>query len=797
MPKRARSQKANGKEIELGRADPIDIDRHPDYVGGVATGEGHEADLTPVPGGPLPPRPPLPTPTPPEPFPTPLPRPFPEPRPFPLPRPWPLPSFCSAVSGTYRYAPQFRPRPTPAPLPVPGSRPVVPDREPDAIIPINLLVATVRVDVDRYHPQNRISVEVSRLFPRRSAHVIAEVTSDRCVGFNRRTIDADIVYRDGDADLIPGSTLTFTARPTSGLGYGAYELTISGDGSRSRSYSLRFDSPYFDRVEFEVDCVANAGTPVTTYDTGSHPNRPTDLPDETISLVTTYQRAGFDAVMSPNASVLPTSGAGANGTWSDQEMHNAMTTYWSRFADRPQWALWVLYAARHDRGRSLGGVMFDDIGPNHRQGTAIFTDSFIQDAPTGDPDPASWRARMQYWTAVHEMGHAFNLAHSWQKALGSPVAPGDPWVPLANEPEARSFMNYPFNVSGGQGAFFSDFRFRFSDDELVFMRHAPRRFVQMGNSDWFVNHGFEQPEALRHTGSWSLEVRTNRRRKDRRRNGYQFLEPVVLELKLKNTSTSSRKVDADMLSDGLHVNVFVRRRGGRPHRWRPMITRLHETEEVELRPEESIYGAHMVSASTGGWLIDDAGFYEVQAAVDMGDEIVVSNVLRLHVAPPTADEASLAPEYFTEDVGRAIAFQGAPDLPGVEDVLRTVREVSPDNPASKHAAVALSSPKLRSYKHLVFEDSGNAMSIQARDADIDEAAAQQSEALLDDPDAAADTFGHIPYFDRLRTLAEAIEDDGDEQRAIDVMSRTIDVMDDRDILASVIDNAKRRLERRR
>jgi hypothetical protein len=36
------------------------------------------------------------------------------------------------------------------------------------------------------------------------------------------------------------------------------------------------------------------------------------------------------------------------------------------------------------------------------------------------------------------------------------------------------------------------------------MRHAPRRFVQMGNSEWFVNHGFEatqRPRALGAVGS--------------------------------------------------------------------------------------------------------------------------------------------------------------------------------------------------------------------------------------------------------------------------------------------------------
>ena len=65
-------------------------------------------------------------------------------------------------------------------------------------------------------------------------------------------------------------------------------------------------------------------------------------------------------------------------------------------------------------------------------------------------------------------------------------------MPLADEPEARSFMNYPYNVAGGQAAFFADFEFRFSDQELLFIRHAPERFVQMGNAAWFDHHGFEE-----------------------------------------------------------------------------------------------------------------------------------------------------------------------------------------------------------------------------------------------------------------------------------------------------------------
>ena len=691
------------------------------------------------------------------------------PQPLPLQRPFEavFPVFCGAVSGRYRMVPT---RPPVSTEPFPS---------------VNLMSMTVRVDVDRFFPQNRISIEVNRLIPNIHAHVIAEVTSDSCLGYNRRTIVASINYRDGNAALIPGTTVTFRALRTNGFGYGAYELTLSGGGITPKTYGLSFESIYFDKIEFEVDQVDNAGTVITSYDTHAHPNRSSGLPAETLALTTIFQRAGFEATMSSGGGVISVSGAGANGTWSDAEMHNAMLTYWSRFANNPLWAMWVLYAARHDMGRSLGGIMFDDIGPNHRQGTAIFTNSFIQDVPVGDANPEAWRNRMQFWTAIHEMGHGFNLSHSWQKALGMA------WMPLANEPEARSFMNYPNKVVGGQTQFFSNFQFRFSDDELVFMRHAPRRFVQMGNSNWFDNHGFEAPEAFATTGNWNLAIRPNRAE-----NSYRFLEPVTLELKLLNTSGDSKTIEEDMLSDGRHVTIFVQRKGGELRQLRAMTSRCHQPHLDRIEAGHAIYGAHMISTSTDGWLIDEPGFYKVQAAVDLGTEIVVSNVLRIYVAPPVSlEEGIIGGDYFTEDVGRVLAFAGAPQLAQAQDVLRRLVTSCTDNPAAVHASVALSSPLLRDFKILVGLESGNGLKIVARPAKVDEASKIQLTALLKEPDKAADTVGHIPFFTLLQHLADSIKAKGDDKVALDVMTKTIRLMKSRKILPSVIENVERQIDR--
>jgi len=736
-------------------------DHHPDYLAGSIGEETSTPNqYTPHPDDPLP------GPLPPGPFPPRDPLPFDPPRPGPvLPNP-PLPvRFCGVVSGKYAYTPPARTIPGPEPVPL-----------------LNQLRITVRVDVDRFFPQQRISIEASRLIPRATAHVIAEVISDQCLSYNRRLVRARVVYRDGSTTLIPCDEILFEAKRTTGLGYGAYTITLSGSGMTTRVYKLSFKSRYFDPVEFEVDRVANAGTIVTSYGTDEHPNRPADLPAETVSLASVYQRSGFDVTMSAAESVIPVGDTGANGTWSDSEMHNAMQTYWSRFADKPNWAMWVLYAARHDQGRGLGGVMFDDIGPNHRQGTAIFTDSFIQDVPAGDAAPAAWRRRMQFWTAIHEMGHAFNLAHAWQKALGvDDGAPGDPWLPIPNEPESRSFMNYPFRVSGNESAFFSDFRFRFSDDELVFMRHAPRRFVQMGNSDWFVNHGFEAPSQLRQSGRFALALRPNRDS-----NVYAFLEPAVLEFKLTNLGQKPAAIDDHLLQDGRHVKVFVQREGGRTRQWRPLIARCTEEHDKSLSPGQSIYGAHNISASTTGWLIDEPGFYKIQAAVDVGDEVVVSNVLRLYVAPSAkAEENAIAPDYFTEDVARVLVFGGAPSLTSATNTLQQMVARCGNNPATMHATVALSSPLLKEYKELV-SNAGAGFTLKSTKANVESAAKAQSAVLTTAPDQAAESMGHIPYFDALDRLAGDLDQAGNGKAAKKVLQCSVDTMKKRKVLDRVI-----------
>lgn len=637
----------------------------------------------------------------------------------------------------------------------------------------------LRLDVDRHFPQMTASGTTVSLLSKQKSWIasVSKIAKWRYAGA--------IWYTDGfGSGGFAYDHVDISVTPSIfGIGGNAI-VVFTGPGGKTLTRKYPFETSSFHSVQFEFDSTSDS-EPITQIGTHDHPNRPASLASENLSIQTVFRRAGFNVSTSAAGSV-PVSGAGANTTWSDAEMHDAMQTYWSRFADAPQWALWTFWARQHDMGHSLGGIMFDDIGPNHRQGTAIFTDSFIRDVPAGDAAPAAWDQRMRFWTAVHEMGHAFNLAHSWQKSLGTP------WIPMADQPEARSFMNYPYFVSGGQAAFFSDFAYRFSDEELLFMRHAPSRFVQMGNADWFDHHSFEQAFAELPPAEYRLQVRANRESAV-----FDFLEPVVLELKLTNTSGEPKIIRADLL-DPQHVMTIVTSAGKEPRQWMPYARTCADAAATVLEPGASIYASLPIFAGLNGWDVSEPGSYEVVAVVEVDGRPLRSDAFSLRVASPRSyDEAGLAGAVFTEGVGRALAFDGTAVDAAANDTLMEAIDRLPDSRLAIHAAAAIARPLVRDFKVLQIPDGADAQTsvaeaggrIRTRAAHVDEGLQLSQSALLSAD--AAESLGHIRMHGLVDAITADVAREGADETAAAMQREMRDVFAARGVLPRVLDEVER------
>ena len=652
-------------------------------------------------------------------------------------------------------------------------------------LPIWTFREELRLDVDGRNPQMTVSGTRHGGLTSR-VHWIANLSP---AGANRWT--GTIWYKNGNTASFPYTQVDVKASKSFFASQRKATVTFSGGGSSStRTY--RFKSNYFHEVEFEFDSVK--GTAATTaIDSCAHPNRPASLPCETLSIEKIFRRAGFNVRKSGNDSVIPIPAAGANQTWSDMEMHDAMQVYWSRFADQAQWSMWTLFAGLHDQGNSLGGIMFDDIGPNHRQGTAIFNDSFISNAPNNDPKPAAWVERMKFWTACHEMGHSFNLAHSWQKA--HPPNWGTPWIPLSNEPEVRSFMNYPYNVAGGQTAFFADFEFRFSDQELLFMRHAPAEFVQMGNADWFEDHGFRESQVSPEP-KFRLELRANRPTAE-----FEFLEPVVLEMKLTNISGHPQVVAEDILSHSDDMTVILQKRGGRARQWAPYAQYCREHRSTVLGPGDSLYESLFVAAGRNGWDMAEPGIYTVQTALHLDQEDVVSAPIKVRVAPSQGyDEDYVAQDFFSDEVGRVLAFDGSRVLDSANNCLHEVTERLPKRQVATHALIALGNPLSRNYKRLAVGAGRAGMApageaggrFEVLKAEPGEAKKALETALFAKANRAAETLGHVDYKYYVDQFSDSLDKQGRHSDAAKCQSQMHKTLKSRKVLPKVLASIEKR-----
>lgn len=408
-------------------------------------------------------------------------------------------------------------------------------------------------------------------------------------------------------------------------------------GATASSFDCAFSSPHFRTVQYEQDVVQGARA-FNSYDTGSLPSGGSK---RTLSVVSAYAEAGIEVQLAGASNIVSTVGSGLDGRWSDAELHASMVEQFSLWRDDPQWKLWLLVATDHE-SQNLRGIMFDYRDARQRQGCAVFYDRIKGD------DADAQRAALR--TYVHELGHCFNLLHSWSKSSAMP--------PMPSRPDALSYMNYVQNFPGGAAAYWASFPFQFDDPEVVHLRHAFRDNIIMGGNFFgggaadFDIQTFNRPIADNSGLRLELEARKS----------FVLCEPTVIELKLYTTDLRGKRVHANIHPNNGFVQLVIRKPGGKVVAYRPLVERCVEPEFVVLDAERpSIYASAYVGYGKDGFYFDQAGFYQVSAvyhALD-GSE-VVSAPLTVRVRNPlSADEEEIADLYYGHDQGTLFYLLGS------------------------------------------------------------------------------------------------------------------------------------------
>ena len=500
----------------------------------------------------------------------------------------------------------------------------------------------LRVDVDRSRPMKRVSGDFYQTVGKTTSYFGSFVVDSPAITVSSSKV---VVKGMGRFTFAAGAPVVQVTIPRVNILQPQAAATLqffTVTNAPGASYHCPFSSLHFRTVRIETDSVSDlVGSTFASYNTGSLPSGGSA---RNLGVVSAFGEAGIGMVPTGGNNVINISEAQANATWSNAELHASMQTHFTLWSDVQQWCVWQLVAQQHDYGSGLYGIMFDQQG-KQRQGCAVFN--------AGIGGATAEQQRLQIYTYVHELGHCFNLLHSWQKSLASPPKP--------DRPDALSWMNYPwYYPKGGPAGFWSSFDFRFDDEELIHLRHGFRNDVIMGGNNFIVGSSLGREvlaDPISDESGLVLGISTHQR-------SFALGEPVVLELKLKATTTRGRRAHTWLHPDFGMVRIVISKPSGQVVAYEPMIDHLVGERQQVLGVDDEVRDSAYIGYGKGGFYFDQPGQYRVRAAYAALDgSQVLSDILTVRVRyPVTRDEDTLADLFMGDDQGVLLYLQGSDNV---------------------------------------------------------------------------------------------------------------------------------------
>ncbi|MEG4493687.1 hypothetical protein [Microcoleus sp. D3_18_C4] len=615
----------------------------------------------------------------------------------------------------------------------------------------------LRVDVDRTRPMKRLSGD------------FFQVSGGTTTYFGSFIVDAPTIKVTASQVVIKGlGSFTFAA------GSPVIQVTIqrkfifqpqapatveffTKGGVAGATYTCVFESVYFRSLRLETDQVSDVVTPIfSSYNTGSLPS---GGPARNLSVVSSYAEAGIEMIATAGNNVINIDEAGAGAKWSNSELHASMQKHFTLWQDLPQWAVWQVVAQLHDLGPGLYGIMFDQQG-KQRQGCAVFHQ--------GIGGETAEKLRLQLYTYVHELGHSFNLLHSWQKSLATP--------PGTNRPLALSWMNYPFNYPGpgGEATYWSQFAFQFDNEEVIHLRHAFRNNIIVGGNDFAIGSGLGQEvmaDPIRDESGLTFSISTNQK-------SFALGEPVVLQLMLGTTAAGGRRVHTWLHPNCGLVKIVIRKPSGAVVVYEPLIDHLVGQRESTIARDDVIPESAYIGYGKDGFYFDQPGNYRVRAvygALD-GSE-VFSDIITIRVRyPVTPIEEELAALFIGDKQGSLLYLLGSDDesLRSGNDAFEEVLAKYPKHAMANYVRMVKGINASRDFKTITddretrvivrpaeLDESAKLLTAVADSNILDPVSAQMSlsclaevQAKTGDEDAVSKTFSKISAME-VKTLRSA------------------------------------------
>lgn len=620
----------------------------------------------------------------------------------------------------------------------------------------------LRIDVDGVRPLKHVSGDFFQVSGRTVTLFGSFLAAPVTVAVSRTSVTITGVARLSYASAFNRIRITLPRRTGSEAPGQADIQWLNASGATGSRYLCDWESRFFRTVDLEQDCESGV-TPFASYDTGALPS---GGPRRTLSVASAFAEAGIEMRPTGQGNVIPIA---PGGTWSNAELHAAMQAQFSQWAELPQWKAWLLHARLHDRGPGLLGIMFDQHGAQ-RQGCAVFHQALAGTTAAHQRD--------QLYTCVHELGHCFNLFHSFHKSFMTP--------PQANRPAALSWMNYPQNFPGGAAAFWSAFPFQFDEQEIVHLRHGARNAVIMGGAPFGEGAALETltefAEPEQDASGLTFELRADR--------SFRLGEPVVVELKLSTRRTEGIVVHRHLHPSDGFVSIAIERSGGSTVVHAPLVEHCVRPETVVLdaaRP--AIYESAYIGSGDEGLAFAAPGLYRLRAVyLALDGSRVVSDTLELRVRGTHDDrDEAVADLLLDEQVGKLFTLLGSdgPEMASANARIETLIEEHKTHPLALYGRLVLGYVRARPFK-LVRPDAP----VQVREARPAEAVALLG-SVVDASTAPGRGLDSISLNQIFRRMIAALKTAGDDKGALGIGRRMLEAYRSRSLKPHVLAEIER------
>ncbi len=534
---------------------------------------------------------------------------------------------------------------------------------------------------DRYFIELRLDESVSGVI---SADIFTNDPLNKRFLASLRTVPGEHISLDDatwtiigedefDAKVMGTLTLSTTANdPKQIIAQLYFEQTLQGLPGRTHiNFAATWVSKYLRTLGIEME-----------IEQGVAPPRPFDFNGRMITIESCFEDAGFEVTDVGQIDRIPKP-ANPSG-WGTAEikvlnadLNRAMQRFSQTSLLQRAWELHYLLLSKATRSR-LNGIMFDEVGLP-RQGVAVFGNTIRENY-------GEWADRKLIHTSTHELAHALNLVHRFERVVG--------------RADSTSFMNYDWRYKGFNHGeeYWRNFSFTFDPDELAFMRHGPLPAVSPGGEPfhsiwyWADGDGGYTPYALnpeQRLAGYKLNLFP-----PERGPVFVFGQPIFLKVELRNINGWSLRLPSILLDPkASFLQIMIRRVTSQRHAqpqasdtFVPFMQRcfdLSPADYVLFSPGTARQNNLNLTYGTGGFAFAEPGTYEVMAAFVITirgtphdtEYVVYSDPLQIQVAAPkTMDEERDALTLFREDVGLYFALGGAHDMDKTRDALEEVRE---------------------------------------------------------------------------------------------------------------------------